>query len=59
VSREIRRNRDTTTEMYHPFRAQRRAARRWVRPKPGKLVRNAALREFVEGHLEQRWSHEL
>jgi len=26
VSREIRRNRDTRTEVYHPFRAQRRAA---------------------------------
>lgn len=26
VSREIRRNRDTTTETYHPFRAQRSAA---------------------------------
>ncbi len=32
------------------------AAGRRVRPKPGKLVRNAELREFVQGHLEQRWS---
>ena len=58
VSREIRRNRDAATERYHPFRAQRRAAGRRVRPKPGKLVRNAELRAFVQGHLEQRWSPE-
>src|SRR5450759_4210902 len=58
VSREIRRNRDTRTEVYHPFRAQRRAAGRRVRPKLGKLVRNAELRAFVQGHLEQRWSPE-
>jgi transposase, IS30 family len=58
VSREIRRNRDTGTEVYHPFRAQRRAAGRRVRPKLGKLVYNAELRAFVQGHLEQRWSPE-
>src|SRR5450759_1286341 len=58
VSREIRRNRDAATERYHPFRAQRRAAGRRVRPKAGKLVRNAELRAFVQGHLEQRWSPE-
>jgi len=58
VSREIRRNRDTGTEVYHPFRAQRRAAGRRVRPKLGKLVCNAELRAFVQGHLEQRWSPE-
>src|SRR5450759_1322635 len=58
VSREIRRNRDTRTEVYHPFRAQRRAAGRRVRPKLGKLVCNAELRAFVQGHLEQRWSPE-
>src|SRR3972149_2409375 len=58
VSREARRNRDTRTEVYHPFRAQRRAAGRRVRPKLGKLVCNAELRAFVQGHLEQRWSPE-
>src|SRR3990172_6833198 len=58
VSREVRRNRDTRTEVYHPFRAQRRAAGRRVRPKLGKLVCNAELRAFVQGHLEQRWSPE-
>jgi len=58
VSREIRRNRDAGTETYHPFRAQRRAAGRRLRPKAGKLVRNVELRAFVAGHLEQRWSPE-
>ena len=58
VSREVRRNRDAVTEAYHPFRAQRSAAARRVRPRPGKLVRNAELREFVQVHLEQHWSPE-
>jgi IS30 family transposase len=58
VSREIRRNRDTRTEVYHPFRAQRRAAGRRVRPKLGKLAQNAELRDFVQVHLEERWSPE-
>ncbi len=58
VSREIRRNRDAATEAYHPFRAQRRAAGRRVRPKVRKLACNAELRAFVQAHLEQRWSPE-
>jgi IS30 family transposase len=58
VSREIRRNRDASTERYHPFRAQRQAAGRRVRPKLGKLVCNAELRAFVQSHLEERWSPE-
>ena len=58
ISREVRRNRDTTTEAYHPFRAQSRAAGRRVRPRPGKLVRDTGLRAFVRSHLEQRWSPE-
>ncbi len=47
ISREIRRNRDAPTEAYHPFRAQRRAAGRRVRPRSGKLVRNHELRAVV------------
>jgi len=58
VSREVRRNRDDATGVYHPYRAQRRATGRRVRPKAGKLVRNAELRAFVADHLEQRWSPE-
>jgi len=58
VSREIRRNRDTGTETFHPFRAQRQAAGRRLRPKTGKLARDPELRAFVEDHLDQRWSPE-
>jgi IS30 family transposase len=58
VSREINRNRDPQTGVYHPFRADRRAAGRRARPKPGKLAGNAELRAFVESHLERRWSPE-
>ena len=58
VSREIRRNRDAATEAYHPFRAQRRAAGRRVRPRSGKLVRNRELRAVVADQLEGRWSPE-
>ena len=58
ISREIRRNRDALTEAYHPFRAQRRAAGRRVRPRSGKLVRNHELRAVVADQLEGRWSPE-
>ena len=58
ISREIRRNRDAATEAYHPFRAQRRAAGRRVRPRSGKLVRNHELRAVVADQLEGRWSPE-
>ncbi len=58
ISREITRNRDAATEAYHPFRAQRRAAGRRVRPRSGKLVRNHELRAVVVDQLEGRWSPE-
>ena len=58
VSREIRRNADAGTSAYHPFRAQRRAAGRRVRPRSGKLVRNHELRAVVADQLEGRWSPE-
>ncbi len=47
VSREIRRNRDTGTGTFHPFRAQRQAAGRRLRPKTaeaGPRLRAAGLR---------------
>jgi IS30 family transposase len=58
ISREISRNRDTTTEAYHPFRAERRATGRRIRPRSGKLVRVPELRTVVTDHLERRWSPE-
>lgn len=58
VSREIRRNRDPATGGYRPFAAHRQAARRRSRPRPGKLVMNPELRDFVAAHLRLRWSPE-
>ncbi len=58
VSREMRRNRDAETGIYHPFRAHRSAQARRARPKPGKLVCNSELRDFVQSRLERRWSPE-
>jgi IS30 family transposase len=58
VSREVRRNTDPATGVYHPFRAHRRAEARRARPKAGKLVCNTELRDVVEGRLEKCWSPE-
>ncbi len=58
ISREIRRNRNVGGEAYHPFRAQRRAVSRRVRPRPGKLASNPDLRVYVAEHLERGWSPE-
>ena len=58
ISREVRRNGDPRTGVYHPHRAQRRATARRARSKEGKLRRNPQLREFVQRHLDQRWSPE-
>ena len=58
VSREIRRNRDPETGRYRPLDAHRQAARRRSRSRPGKLARNAELRDFVARHLRLRWSPE-
>ncbi|MCM3812134.1 IS30 family transposase [Streptomyces sp. DR7-3] len=61
ISREIRRNgalrrgRDWT---YRPHAAQRRAEERRPRPKPGKIGQNTELRDFIQHHLERRWSPE-
>jgi transposase, IS30 family len=58
VSRELRRNRDQASGQYRPYTAQRLAERRRARPRPGKLTRDAVLRECVQDRLEKRWSPE-
>lgn len=58
ISREIRRNSDPETGLYHPFRAQRRTVGRRARPKPRKLTGDTALHRFVQDHLDLRWSPE-
>jgi IS30 family transposase len=57
VSREVRRNRDESG-LYRPFAAQRMAVGRLVRPKERRLASDPALREKVQGWLDQRWSPE-
>jgi IS30 family transposase len=62
-SREIRRNGialrgDATRWSYRPHAAQRRAEQCRPRPKPGKIGQNPELRDFIQHHLEQRWSPE-
>ena len=58
VSRELRRNRDLGCGRYRPFTAQRMAAQRRTRSRPGKLAGDAVLRQFVQERLERRWSPE-
>ncbi|MFI9789164.1 IS30 family transposase, partial [Kitasatospora sp. NPDC051984] len=58
VSREIRRNRHPVSGAYRPHAAQARADARRPRPKPGKIARNPELRDFVQDHLERKWSPE-
>nr|WP_243725920.1 IS30 family transposase [Actinomadura rubrisoli] len=58
ISREVRRNRDPRTGRYRPFHAQRRAAVRRARSKQGKIRRDPELKEFIQDHLDRRWSPE-
>ncbi|WP_436801446.1 IS30 family transposase [Streptomyces griseorubiginosus] len=58
ISREVRRNRDPRTGMYHPFQAQRRASVRRARSKEGKIRRDPELKEFIQQRLDRRWSPE-
>jgi IS30 family transposase len=62
ISREIRRNRtvlhDYNRWYYRPHAAQARADARRPRPKPGKIGQNPELRDFIQDHLERRWSPE-
>jgi IS30 family transposase len=58
ISRELRRNAHPGSGDYRPWAAQRRAARRRARPKPGKLAGNPRLREVIADGLRRRWSPE-
>jgi IS30 family transposase len=58
ISREVRRNRDPKSEVYHPHQAERQATLRRARSKAGKLRRNPQLAELVQQRLDQRWSPE-
>nr|WP_314254631.1 IS30 family transposase [Streptomyces sp. DSM 40907] len=61
VSHEIRRNRTMDPRgrwHYRPHAAQARADARRPRPKPGKISRNTALRDFIQDHLGRKWSPE-
>jgi transposase, IS30 family len=58
ISRELRRNAHPGSGDYRPWAAQRRAARRRARPKPGKLAGNPRLREAIADGLRRRWSPE-
>ncbi|WP_215456950.1 IS30 family transposase [Streptomyces sp. ATCC 21386] len=58
VSREIRRNRHPGNGQYRPHAAQARADARRPRPKPGRTGQNPELRNFIQDHLDLRWSPE-
>ncbi|MFJ7281099.1 IS30 family transposase [Kitasatospora sp. NPDC098663] len=58
VSREIQRNRHPGNGQYRPHAAQARADARRPRPKPGKIGRNSELRDFIQNHLDKKWSPE-
>jgi IS30 family transposase len=58
ISREVNRNRDPSSGQYRPFTAQRLAAERRTRRRPGKLARDPLLWQFVQQRLEKRWSPE-
>jgi len=57
VSREVNRNRDEEGR-YRPFAAQRTAVGRLARPRQRRLATDLALRDKVQGWLNQRWSPE-
>ena len=56
VSREVRRN--GPAKRYRALRAQALAEERARRPKRAKLAGNAELRDWVQRHLEMKWSPE-
>lgn len=55
ISREIARNRPEKRR-YHPFRAQKMAQKRRLRPRLAKLAGDDELRDFVVECLSKRWS---
>ncbi|CAL9670943.1 IS30 family transposase [Streptomyces sp. enrichment culture] len=62
VSREIRCNgtlyKASGVWTYRPWAAQRRADARRPRPKSGKIGQCPELRDFIQDHLQRRWSPE-
>ncbi|MGA4946902.1 IS30 family transposase [Streptomyces cinereoruber] len=58
ISREIRRNQNPKNGDYRPFAAQARADTRKPRPRHGKVARHPELKQFVQDHLDRRWSPE-
>jgi transposase, IS30 family len=56
ISREVRRN--GPAQRYRALRAQALAEERARRPKTAKLAGNAELRDWVQRHLEMKWSPE-
>ncbi|BDH10017.1 IS30 family transposase [Streptomyces hygroscopicus] len=61
VSREIRRNCTVDprgARHYRPHAAQTRADARRPRPKPTRIGQNPELRDFIQDHLDLRWSPE-
>ncbi|MFF2752117.1 IS30 family transposase [Kitasatospora sp. NPDC058048] len=58
ISREIKRNHHPGSGAYRPHAAQARADARRPRPKPGKISQNPELRDFIQHHLDKKWSPE-
>ncbi len=63
ISREIRRSGmplrgDASHWAYRPYAAQARADARRPRPESGKIGQNPRLRDFIQHHLDLRWSPE-
>lgn len=61
ISREVRRNGTILADgrwHYRPYTAQRRADARRPRPKTGKIGQNPELHDFIQSHLNLRWSPE-
>ncbi|MFI9789161.1 IS30 family transposase [Kitasatospora sp. NPDC051984] len=58
VSREIRRNSHPGSGSYRPHAAQARADARRPRPKRAKIGQIPQLRDFIQDHLDRKWSPE-
>lgn len=58
ISRELRRNHHVGSGRYRPHAAHARAMARRPRPKAAKIGQHTELREFIQRHLELRWSPE-
>lgn len=58
ISREINRNADPVTGLYHPHAAQRAAVERRRRGRDYKLADGTELHRFVADRLAKRWSPE-